>query len=141
LNRIKPQIAVGDIMMDIDNGIPCGLIINELVSNSMKHAFNDEDSSKGVIQVDLQRSPKKSNEITLLVADNGCGFPKDIDFRNTKTFGLQLVNALVEQLGGNIKLLSNNGTQFRITFEIKESVKNDNDNNDNKMKKNDKKEE
>jgi PAS domain S-box-containing protein len=114
ITKIKPVISVKDVELDIDIGIPCGLIINELVSNSMKHAFPNE--KKGEIHITLK--PADRNNIVMIVSDNGIGFPEELDFKNTKTFGLQLVNALVEQLGGNIELKSSDGTEFIITFEI-----------------------
>ncbi|HML05565.1 MAG TPA: ATP-binding protein, partial [Methanobacterium sp.] len=91
--------------------IPCGLIINELISNIIKHAFREDE--KGNIKVEFYR---KSNEYILSVQDDGIGLPSNIDLENTATLGLNLVNALVKQLEGTAEINRNNGTQFVIKF-------------------------
>jgi two-component sensor histidine kinase len=97
----------------VDTAIHCGLIINELVSNSLKHAFPGDQS--GEIRISLRSA--EENEFELVVTDNGTGLPKDMDFRNTETFGLQMVNLLVEgKLCGSLKLNHENGTEFQIRF-------------------------
>lgn len=108
---IKPEINIENIFLDIDTAIPCGLIINELVSNSLKHAFVDLQEGKVSIKFYL-----KNEKYTLAVEDNGIGFPEDIEFENTKTLGLQLVNTLVKQLSGNINIYRDKGTLFKIIF-------------------------
>jgi two-component sensor histidine kinase len=108
---IKPEIHVDDIALGIDAAVPCGLILNELVSNSLKHAF--PNGKKGQIRVGLSAD---NDKFTLMVSDNGVGFPKDLDFRNTESLGLQLVNTLVAQLEGTIELDRSMGTAFEITF-------------------------
>ena len=114
VSKIKPIINVSDVSLGIDIGIPCGLIINELVSNSLKHAFPDD--GQGVIGIDLK--PKDGdNRFILEVSDSGIGFPDDLDFRNTESFGLQLVITQVEQLSGTIELDKEVGTRFKISFE------------------------
>ena len=107
VNEIKPKITVQDVSLGLDAGI------NELVSNSLKHAFPDR--REGEIRIKLQ--PDNSNKISLIVSDNGIGFPKDLDFKSIKTFGLQLVSTLVEQLDGTIELHCIEGTEFKIIFE------------------------
>jgi PAS domain S-box-containing protein len=109
---IKLNIDVKDIFLDINTSIPCGLIINELVSNSLKHAF--PDGREGEIKIAMQRI--NENKIKLIVGDNGIGFPKDIDFRNTESLGMQVVITLAEQLDGTIELDKSSGTTFRIGF-------------------------
>jgi two-component sensor histidine kinase len=105
---------VDDILLGVDTAIPCGLIINELVSNSLKHAFPDK---QGEILVNLHRD---NGKFTLIVRDDGVGFPEHVDFRNTDSLGLQLVCTLTDQLDGEIELNRGGGTEFRITFgEIK----------------------
>jgi PAS domain S-box-containing protein len=111
---INLKINVENIFLEIDVAVPCGLIINELISNSLKYAFPDE--SKGKIQIDLYCDNER--EITLIISDNGIGLPKDFDFQNPETLGLQLVNNLVEQLEGTIEINGNNGTEFKITFTV-----------------------
>ena len=97
--------------LTLNMAIPCGLIINELVSNSLKYAF--PDGKKGEIHVGLRFV---DNRFTLVIVDNGVGLPADMDFRATDTLGLQVVTALVKQLDGKIELDSRGGTAFKITF-------------------------
>ncbi|NOY58041.1 MAG: PAS domain-containing protein [Calditrichaeota bacterium] len=112
-SKIKIEIDVEHIPIKIDTLILCGLIINELVSNSIKHAFPNKQ--KGVIKISLHSIA--DNEFKLIVSDNGVGFPKDIDFKNPDSFGLQLINLLVEgRLEGQIILKYDNGTEFQIKF-------------------------
>ncbi len=114
--RIKLNINVKDVFMDLDRAIPCGLIINELFSNVLKHAF--PEGRQGEVQIDLFQ--ESSQEFTLLISDNGVGLPTGMDFKNTDSLGLQLVNALVDQLGGAIVFEGRVGTTFRITFQNRE---------------------
>ncbi|MBC7185646.1 MAG: PAS domain S-box protein [Calditrichaeota bacterium] len=110
--RITLTTHAEEVSLGIDAAIPCGLIINELVSNCLKHAFPDGRS--GEVQVSLL---PKNGMYELRVKDNGVGFPKDLDFRNTDSLGLQLVTTLTEQLDGTIELNCNGeGTEFRILF-------------------------
>lgn len=111
-NVIKLEIHVDDVSLGIDTVIPCGLILNELVSNSLKHAF--PDGREGKICIELCSDDE--GECSLTVSDNGVGLPKDLDFRNTESLGLQLVNTLVGQLDGSIELDSDGGTAFEIIF-------------------------
>jgi two-component sensor histidine kinase len=100
-----------DIFLDIDTAIPCGLIINELITNSLKHAF--PNITNGQIKIKLIRS---DDRFILNVKDNGVGFPEMLDFRNTDSLGLQLINSLVMQLDGSIELKNDGGTEFIIVF-------------------------
>lgn len=109
---IAIKTDIKDVLLDINAAIPCGLIINELLTNALLHAF--PGGRKGEIQITML--PNKANEIKLVVRDNGIGIPKDTDFRNTETFGLQLVWGLVEQLEGTIEFDGREGTAFTITF-------------------------
>jgi len=109
---VSLKVGVDNVFLDVDTAITCGLIINELVSNSLKYAFNGR--KKGEIGISLRSD--NGNGFTLTVRDNGVGFPKHLDFRKTKSLGLQLVNALTNQLGGAIRLNREGGTEFRIMF-------------------------
>jgi len=110
--RIELITHAEKVSLGIDSAIPCGLIINELVSNCLKHAF--PDGRQGRIEVALV---PKNGMYELTVRDNGVGFPKGLDFRNTDSLGLQLVTTLTDQLDGTIELNSNGvGTEFRILF-------------------------
>ncbi len=110
--NIIPKINIEAISLGIDSAIPCGLIINELVTNSLKHAF--PDAKEGEIEISLR--PADENMIELTVRDNGIGIPDDVDFRNTKSLGLQLVAILTKQIHGEIGLNRDNGTEFKIKF-------------------------
>ncbi len=110
---IRLRITSGDVWLNIDTAIPCGLIINELVSNSLKHAF-PRPQETNEIEIEIQQTDAK--QLTLTVRDNGIGFPKRLDFRNTESLGLELVCIFTEQLGGRIELDRSNGTAFTLTF-------------------------
>jgi len=113
---ISLQMDVGKIFFDIDTAVPLGLIINELVSNSLKYAFPHQE--KGVMSISLHEKPdnRGAGEYVLRVRDDGVGFPEDLDFHNTPSLGLQLVNNLVHQLDGSIELVRGDGTCFHINF-------------------------
>ncbi len=110
--RISIELDIKEAELIIDTAIPCGLIINELVSNSLKHAF--PGNQKGEIRVKLHSTGNKG--YSLKISDNGVGFPRGMNFRQTKSLGLQLVTVLVDQLGGTIKMVKRKGTTFNITF-------------------------
>jgi PAS domain S-box-containing protein len=109
---VQLKIDVKDVFLDVQVGIPCGLIINELVSNVLKHAFPKDKI--GEIEVSLL--PAGDGRYTLIVKDTGIGFPKKLDFRKTKSLGMQLVTMLVDQLEGTIELNREHGTEFIISF-------------------------
>ncbi|MBI3601243.1 MAG: ATP-binding protein [Nitrospinae bacterium] len=113
-DAIALTIKAEDIYFDVDTAISLGLIINELVLNSIKYGFTDRRN--GEIMISLQH---ENGRYVLTVRDNGVGFPEGVDFRNTESLGLQLVNTLTEQLNGKIEIERKNGTEFRITFEKK----------------------
>ncbi|MBN1285473.1 MAG: PAS domain S-box protein [Anaerolineae bacterium] len=110
-HHIDLVMDIADISLDIDMAIPCGLIVNELVSNALKHAFGD--AQRGEVRVGFTSQGK---ELILTVYDSGGAFSNDIDFRNTETLGLQLVMTLVDQLNGIVELDTSDGTAFKITF-------------------------
>jgi two-component sensor histidine kinase len=107
---VSLRIDVGDVFLGVDTAVHCGLIVNELLSNCLKHAF--PAGRKGSVSITLR--PSGDNRLRLTVRDDGVGFPKDVDFRNTKTLGLQLVQTLVQQLDGTADMHSNGGTTFDI---------------------------
>ena len=110
-NAIALDVHVENVFLTLDTAIPCGLIINELVSNALKHAFLN--SSGGQINIDLRKEGEKN---VLIVSDNGVGLPGEIDMLNTETLGLQLVSALVMQIEGRLELTRDKGTAFKISF-------------------------
>jgi PAS domain S-box-containing protein len=109
---IGVTITPPDLSLNIGTGIPCGLIINELISNAMKHAFND--GQRGVITIAMKQTGP--DRYSMVIADNGPGFSKEVDFRNTASLGLQLVNNLVLQLDGEISLDCTSGSRFTMNF-------------------------
>jgi two-component sensor histidine kinase len=115
---VKLEIYVEDITLDISMVIPCALIINELVSNSLKHAFPESwkrAGETGRICIDLRRTNARDN-IILTVSDNGVGLPEGFEIENCTTVGLRLVNMLVKQLRGTIGLRTNGPAEFTIGF-------------------------
>jgi PAS domain S-box-containing protein len=111
---VKLNTNIQEIPIDINQASPLGLVINELISNSLKYAFPDE--REGEINVSLK---KLDEELELTVMDDGIGMPDGLDWKNSKSLGLKLVRTLVEnQLDGSIEMESNNGTKFTIKFNI-----------------------
>ncbi len=108
------SLHVDKVSLSIDKAIPCGLIINELVSNSLKYGF--PNGAKGNISIKLVS--ENENHVTLTVQDSGIGLPTGFDYQNTDTLGLQLVNTLTRQLKGHIDFHSNHGTMVTITFPV-----------------------
>lgn len=111
-NRITPVISFRSVYLDIDTAIPCGLIINEVISNSLKYGF--PDNREGRIYINITES--EPGEYLLTIGDDGVGIPKEIDFNTTESMGLKLVKILSQQLTGKVHLVRQNGTEFRITF-------------------------
>jgi PAS domain S-box-containing protein len=109
---IKLQLNIEPISLNIDTAIPCGLIINELVSNALKYAFSHE--KLGLLKVELYSTEQKF--ITLVIKDNGVGIPKDSNIQEMNTLGLQLVKILTHQIDGDIELNLSEGTEFKIQF-------------------------
>jgi len=115
-DAVKLKINIQDIFLDINTAIPCALIINELVSNSLKHAF--PNGKKGMIKISMR--PLGKREMELVVGDNGVGMPEDANLKNTKSLGLYLVSMLAEdQLHGEIKLDKTEGMAFRFRLRVK----------------------
>jgi len=112
-NLIKLKTDMEKIFMNINTAIPCGLIVNELISNALKHAF--PNGRGGEILIELRRT--EGDKFLLIVSDTGIGFPDSLDFRNTTTLGMQIITMLVEQLDGRIELSRQQGSSFKITFE------------------------
>lgn len=109
---ISLKISAEEVPLSVEIAIPCGLIINELLSNALKYAF--PNGQPGEISLNLQTI--EPNYLRLVISDNGIGFPPNINFKKTRSLGLQLVNNLVRQLEGTIELHNHGGTTFKITF-------------------------
>ncbi|MCC4769247.1 PAS domain-containing protein [Methanosarcina sp. DH2] len=149
--KISLRLDVDNIFLGMDTAVPLGIIINELVSNALKHAFSRGEDGEICIQLHRNRRGSRSkrenyknaegqvakcekidcnginssiqgknmleDRLTLIVRDDGKGFPKCLDFRNTDSLGLQLVTALVDQINGSIELDTSRGTEFKIIFQ------------------------
>jgi len=116
-----------NLLFDMDTAVPLGIIVNELVSNSLKHAFPGRD--RGEIRIELRREKngeqkKEGNKFTsfiLTVSDNGIGIPENLDIEELDSLGFQLVTSLVDQLDGEFELKRNNGTEFTLNFKVTEN--------------------
>lgn len=114
---VSVRVDIGDdARLSVDTAIPCGLIVNELVSNALKHAFPPAWKTPGVITIAMRQT---SNECTLTVRDNGVGLPVDVDFRHARSLGLELVAILAQQLGGVADIDRRSGTVFTIRFPLR----------------------
>jgi PAS domain S-box-containing protein len=109
--NIQINTYVDNVYLDINSAVPCGLIINEIISNACKHAFVGRDTGK----IDIYFS-KHENQFQLEVKDNGVGMPEDTDFSNFKSLGMNLVQALSSQLGARLEIKTTNGVSFSISF-------------------------
>jgi PAS domain S-box-containing protein len=117
VRQLKHTIDIEHTLLGVDEAVPCGLIINELVANSLKHAF--PANRGGRIWV---RMESDEHRYTLRVGDDGVGFSKEMDFQQTETLGLQLVRTLTDQLGGVISLSREAGTEFTVSFPRRAAV-------------------
>lgn len=118
-HQITLTIQVENVSLDIETAIPCGLVINELVSNALKHAFPSHQTGEIQIHFAQQSTAEASHsqrKFTLIVQDNGIGLPVDLDIRRTKTLGMTLIQGLVRQIGGQLEIQNHTGTAFKITF-------------------------
>jgi two-component sensor histidine kinase len=117
VRQVKHTIDVEHGMLGLDEAVPCGLIINELVANSLKHAFPSNRAGRIWVRMDADE-----RRCTLHVGDDGVGFSEELDFRESQTLGLQLVRTLTDQLEGTISLSSQAGTEFTVTFPRRPAV-------------------
>ena len=109
--RITLDQQLQPVYLGLDQSIPCGLIVNELISNSLKYAFQGRD--EGVIQLSLS---EMNDTISLSIKDDGVGLPKDFNYEKTNSLGIQLVYALIEQLDATMDIRREEGTEFKISF-------------------------
>ncbi|OGT42725.1 MAG: hypothetical protein A3F42_06280 [Gammaproteobacteria bacterium RIFCSPHIGHO2_12_FULL_37_34] len=110
IHHNKLILDIDDVSLDIEKAIPCGLIINELISNIFKHAF---PAGNGIIKLSLK---KFGNKLLLTISDNGIGMPPNFDLQNANSLGMKLVYNLTKQIGGTIKMESRHGTTFTLTI-------------------------
>jgi PAS domain S-box-containing protein len=110
-DRIQLALAIDDVAVPVDKAIPCGLLLNELITNALKHAF--KDGRAGTIRVELTR---RDDKIRMVVADDGVGLPIDLGARSTSSLGLRLVHTLVRQLRATLEVSTDDGTRFELEF-------------------------
>ncbi len=114
-SRISFTIDADRIILSLDQSVPCGLVLNELITNAFKHAFPDQRSG----EIKIRAALTEDNQLQVVVSDNGSGLPRDIDILNTKTLGMKLVRRLVEtQLGGSVNVDGADGARFNIEFPL-----------------------
>jgi two-component sensor histidine kinase/PAS domain-containing protein len=117
-NKVDIQVHAEKIFLDLDTSIPCGLMVNELVSNSIKYAFPDDRSGKIIVSF----SSTSHNRHSLVVSDNGIGLPPGFDYTNSSSLGLKLVNSLVNQIDAILIVDGTKGARFEINFSKPETA-------------------
>jgi two-component sensor histidine kinase len=106
------DLAIDDVPLGVDRAIPCGLVINELITNSLKHGF--KDGGLGRIRVELKKVG--DGNLRLTVEDDGIGLPTGFDIQESTSMGLQLVCTLSEQLDATLVVNGDSGASFQLTF-------------------------
>ena len=112
--RIRLNLTVEPVLLTMHQAIPCGLILNELISNSLKHAFSG--GREGAISITLKKLD--DHRVELAVADDGIGFPADFRWENSSSLGLQVVRTLIKQLRGDLTVSGDAGASFRFTWKL-----------------------
>jgi PAS domain S-box-containing protein len=115
-SAITVEINIEDMELDLESAVPCGLIINELLTNAFKYAF--PKNGRGGLSINFT---KTDDNYTLAIKDNGVGLPEGFDYNEASTLGLQLVNILTGQLGGTLQIKSDKGTEAVITFKTEKA--------------------
>jgi two-component sensor histidine kinase len=113
-SAISLILAVADVVMTVDKAIPCGLILNELITNALKHAF--PGGRRGAVRVELARTD--GGQLCLLVADDGVGLPEGFAVQEASTLGLRLIGTLARQLDAKLTVRQSHGTSFELTFPV-----------------------
>jgi len=111
VRRVTYTVEIDNLLLGIDEAVPCGLIVNELVANAVKHAFPGNRAGRIRVRMEID-----DRHCTLRVGDNGVGIPQDTDLLQTKTLGWQLVRTLTDQLEGTLSVRRGGGTEFSINF-------------------------
>ena len=115
-SHVQLRFDLEPVQLDANRAVPCGLILNELLINALKHAFPNQQ--KGEILFALRCDTK--NQIELRVADDGVGFPEGLNWERTNSLGLQMVNVLARQIGASLKCEAGAGVDFRLSFQREE---------------------
>ncbi len=115
---IRLDIQADPVFLEIDTAVPCGLILNELISNALEHAFyfDGDRPTDWEAEIHIEVHQERDRQVNLIVSDNGIGLPPDFDFLNSNSLGLQLVDVLVNQLDGTLAVNGQHGAEFKITF-------------------------
>jgi two-component sensor histidine kinase len=111
-NSVRVSVNADPIVLDVDRAVPIGLILSELITNALKYAF--PNGKPGEIGIDLRASADE--QYSIIVRDNGVGFPEDLDIHQAASLGLQLVTGLTKQLDGTVELRREGGTIIEIRF-------------------------
>ena len=109
---IRFQLNIADIVLDISQSIPLGLILNEAITNAIKYAYREGE--RGTVSISLQ--PTDTERIEVRIADNGKGLPPNFDWKNSPSLGLQLINLLAQQLNGELGFINKNGLEITLNF-------------------------
>lgn len=114
-NRVTIALELDDVKVDMTTAVPVGLICNELINNCFKHAF--QEKSEGNVTISLR---KKGNFVEVIVADDGDGLPEDFSMESSKSLGVTLLTVLTNQIGGELRTESKSGSQFILTFPVRD---------------------
>ncbi|MDZ7659303.1 sensor histidine kinase [Fodinibius sp.] len=113
--EIKVELEYDSFNLNVNQAVPCALIINEVVANAFEHAFTDQES--GLIKVTLENIEDK---VIVSIKDNGRGLPSDFEYRKSKSIGMTIIETLIQQLEAEQKVKDKNGVSFTFSFEMKE---------------------
>ena len=114
--NVRLSMSIAPLILPVEKAVHCGLILNELASNAIKHAFSG--GSGGEVVVTLEHDPD-TGDVCLSVKDNGVGLPADLDWRQSSSLGLRLVQMLTKQMRGTVQAGPGPGTEFQINFNVK----------------------
>ena len=114
--RIAVRVDVETVRLPIDVAVPCGLVVNELITNAFKHAFGPENHG----EISIVLTCPRDGEVVLSVSDNGAGMPEDFDLSGTSSLGLQLVSLLADQVGGSLTINRSHPTRFTLRFPLRD---------------------
>jgi two-component sensor histidine kinase len=120
---VNLTVDAADVFLSVEKAVPCGLIINELVSNALKHAFPEDLNTTADLrngkesEIRIHLAANGGQNVSLVVGDNGVGLPQDLNLATADSLGLRLVYTLINQLDGTIKVRNKNGAEFELAFD------------------------